>query len=220
MLNRTPIDSLIFDMDGTLWDAVDSYADIWNITLDQQGIPHNLVTRDDLLSLMGSYLDDIIASLLPGKKERKELLERVMKNEAEMMPSLGGILYPGVKELIPRLAQKYRLFMVSNCGDKGLENFVRYNGFENCFVDLLSHGSTGKSKTENIRDLIERHNLKSPAYIGDTQSDADSTHAADIPFVWARYGFGDVKTYEAAIDSFSDITAAVETLDRKIAEQK
>ncbi|HEX3385818.1 MAG TPA: hypothetical protein VHS53_11545 [Mucilaginibacter sp.] len=29
-LMQTP-DSLIFDMDGTLWDAVDTYAASWNI---------------------------------------------------------------------------------------------------------------------------------------------------------------------------------------------
>ena len=27
-------DSLLFDMDGTLWDAVDSYCAIWNAAID------------------------------------------------------------------------------------------------------------------------------------------------------------------------------------------
>ncbi len=26
-------DSVIFDMDGTLWDAVDSYCRVWNATI-------------------------------------------------------------------------------------------------------------------------------------------------------------------------------------------
>ena len=29
---KEKFDSLIFDMDGTLWDAVDSYCEIWNVT--------------------------------------------------------------------------------------------------------------------------------------------------------------------------------------------
>ena len=32
-------DGLIFDMDGTLWDAVDSYVKIWNATIAECGIP-------------------------------------------------------------------------------------------------------------------------------------------------------------------------------------
>lgn len=209
------IDSLIFDMDGTLWDAVDSYAKIWNITLDQEGIPHHEVTRHDLLRLMGSYLDDIIRDLLPGDVERKSLLERVMVNEAEMMPELGGVLYPQVKETLAELKKHYRLFMVSNCGVKGLENFVTYNGLQGFFTDLLSHGSTRKSKKENILTLIEKYDLKGPVYVGDTQNDADSSHAAGVPFVWCKYGFGDVEGADATIDEFSELPEAVKEIERR-----
>ncbi len=31
-------DSLIFDMDGTLWDAVDTYAHSWNVVFSEMGI--------------------------------------------------------------------------------------------------------------------------------------------------------------------------------------
>lgn len=205
----TPVDSLIFDMDGTLWDAVDSYAVIWNVTLDQFGIEHAPVTRDDLMRLMGSYLDDILDQLIPDLSMRRPLLEKVMINEAEMMPRLGGHLYPHVKELIPQLARHYRLFMVSNCGVRGLENFVSYNGLQPYFEDLLSHGSTGKSKTENILTLIDRYSLKRPVYVGDTQSDADSAHKAGVPIIWTRYGFGKVTDADAVIDSFSQLPDAV-----------
>lgn len=216
MLNKQPVDSLIFDMDGTLWDAVDSYAVIWNVTLDQMGIAHENVTRHDLLRLMGSYLDDILAQLIPDVEQRGPLLQKVMTNEAEMMPELGGTLYPDVRELIPQLAGKYRLFMVSNCGVRGLENFVEYNGLTPYFTDLLSHGSTGKSKTENIRDLVFRYGLKSPVYVGDTQSDADSAHKADVPFIWAAYGFGNVSDPDAVIRSFKELPGAVLEIDKMI----
>lgn len=208
------IDSIIFDMDGTLWDAVDSYAVIWNTTLDQLGIPHENVTRHELIRLMGSYLNDILDQLIPGLKDPKELLERVMVNEAEMMPELGGTLYPDVKETIKELASHYRLFMVSNCGVRGLENFVAYNGLEPYFTDLLSHGSTGKSKAENIRTLIERYGLKRAVYVGDTQSDADSAHKAGVPIVWTAYGFGHVADPDATIHTFAELPRAIKELEK------
>lgn len=213
-MHKLPADSIIFDMDGTLWDAVDSYAVIWNVTLDQMGIPHKHVTREDLLLLMGSYLDEILAKLIPNVEQRGPLLEKVMINEAEMMPTLGGTLYPDVKATIPLLARDYKLFMVSNCGVRGLENFVEYNGLQPYFIDLLSHGSTGKSKAENIRTLIERYDLASPVYVGDTQSDCNSAHAAGVPFIWTEYGFGKVDDYDASISKFNEFPFVISILDK------
>ena len=41
-------DSLIFDMDGTLWDNVNSYVISWNEGLQQRGYQKQ-VTRDNIL---------------------------------------------------------------------------------------------------------------------------------------------------------------------------
>lgn len=220
MINKTPVDSIIFDMDGTLWDAVDSYAVIWNVSLDQVGIEHEPVRREELLKHMGSYLDRILEKLIPDVPKQKELLQLVMKNEAEMMPELGGRLYPGVRETLAELVRHYRLFMVSNCGPQGLENFVAYNGLQGYFDDLLSHGGNGKSKTENIRLLIEKYGLKSPVYVGDTQGDADSTHAADVPFIWTSYGFGKVDNAKAEVSRFDELPSAINRINKEIEAQK
>lgn len=216
MQSSFPVDSVIFDMDGTLWDAVDSYAHIWNVTLDEAGIDHSPVTRNDLLSLMGLYLDDIIRRLVPEPDGARNLLARVMENEAAMMPELGGTLYPNVRSVLAELAKKYRLFMVSNCGVHGLENFVEYNNLEPYFVDLLSHGSTCRSKAENITYLIDKYGLKSPVYVGDTQSDADSAHKAGIPFVFASYGFGEVENPDETIKTFDELPRAIDRLNNKL----
>lgn len=207
------IDSIIFDMDGTLWDAVDSYAVIWNVTLDRAGVPHEPVGREDLIRLMGSYLDDILEQLIPNLDKRREVLESVMINEAEMMPRLGGVLYPGVRDTIRRLAADYRLFMVSNCGASGLENFVEYNSLQPYFTDLLSHGGTGRSKADNIRALVDRYGLQRPVYVGDTQSDAESAHAAGVPIIWAEYGFGTVSNPDAVLDRFERLPEVIDSLD-------
>ncbi len=214
MHTKPPVDSIIFDMDGTLWDAVDSYAIIWNTTLDEAGIAHKTVTRDDLLGLMGSYLDDILAEIVPHPDHRKALLARLMDNETNMMPRLGGRLYPGVKEVIAELAKHYRLFMVSNCGVHGLDNFVEYTGLTPYFTDLLSHGATGASKAENIRTLIDRYDLKRPVYVGDTQGDADNATRAGIPTVWAAYGFGHIDHPAATIHSITELPEAIRSIDQ------
>ena len=39
---------------------------------------------------------------------------------------------------------------------------------------------------------MEQYGLKKVFYVGDTQGDADACKKADIPFILADYGFGNV----------------------------
>ena len=61
---KTP-DALLFDMDGTLWDAVETYTKAWNtyfkkIKLDK------LLSKTDLDHLMGLEERKFLEAVLPG----------------------------------------------------------------------------------------------------------------------------------------------------------
>ncbi len=204
-MSKMTYDSLIFDMDGTLWDAVDSYCMIWERTLSESGIKHS-VSRQELLDCMGMPINEIFKKVIPTPTDAESFLNRLDQNEQEMMPQLGGKLYPGVKEGIPELALRYRLFMVSNCGADGLRNFLSFTGLSPYIDDSLTHGETHQSKAENIKMLIARNNLKNPIYVGDTQGDCDSAHQAGIPMVFTTYGFGKCNNAEYSVDSFGQLT--------------
>lgn len=199
-------DSLIFDMDGTLWDAVDSYVEVWNVTSRELGVDR-LVTRDDLLRYMGKTIDVIYAAIMGGVSvDATRYLERLSYYESTLMPKLGGRLYPGVKEGIAELAGHYRLFMVSNCGADGLRNMLRYTGLTSFFEGTLTHGETSRGKDYNIARVAETFSLATPLYIGDTQSDSDAAHAAGVDMCHARWGFGTCRDAVLAFDSFSEMT--------------
>ncbi len=199
-------DSYIFDMDGTLWDAVDSYCAIWNRTLADCHVDAPAVTREVLVPLMGAPLDHMYRIFIGDRADYASFMRVLEENERTMMPVLGGRLYPGVRHTLETLAGRARLFMVSNCQADGLPNFVRYCNLEGLFTDLLSYGSTGLDKEMNIRHLIERYSLERPVYVGDTSGDLHSAHAAGIPFAWAAYGFGrDVAGYDYKLDDIECI---------------
>lgn len=201
-----PYDSLIFDMDGTLWDAVDSYAEIWNATSRELGVDR-VVTRDDLLRYMGRPLNEIFHALFDGMNVDAEKYQKLIaENDPKMMPILGGKLYDGVKEGIARLAKKYKLTMVSNCGATGLPDFLKFTGLTPYFIDTLSNGENGLDKAENIRLIAERNNLKNPAYVGDIQRDSDAAHAAGIDMIHVTYGFGKCNDAQLSFDSFAELT--------------
>lgn len=208
-MNKPGFDSYIFDMDGTLWDAVDSYALIWNITIDELGLEIAPVTRATLMPLMGTPLSGIYDAIVGDDAIRKEFVEALRRNEDKIMPTHPGTLYDGVRQTLTQLHDGgARLFMVSNCSPLGLPNFLRLTGLAPLFTDYRSYGQNGLEKNRNISDLVHAYGLQSPVYVGDTQGDCDQTHAAGIPFVWAAYGFGgNVDGADYVIQSISELTA-------------
>ncbi len=202
-------DSLIFDMDGTLWDAVPSYCKIWEYTLDEFGLGDIKVSREDLDSLMGKPVDVLVDTIVTGDIDRSRFLAALDANEDRLMPALGGRLYPGVKETIRELSRDYKLFMVSNCSPKGAVNFMAYSGLTDCFTDSLTYGQTHVGKDANIAALVRQYGLQSPLYVGDTQGDADASHRAGVRIAWASYGFGHVSDPDYVIKEFSDLIELV-----------
>lgn len=199
-------DSILFDMDGTLWDAVESYCAVWNATIDMlcPGVDHVHYAR--LCAMMGKPIEDIFASFIGGAAPFDLFMKTLLENEAVIMPRLGGKLYPGVRDTIERLAATHRLFMVSNCTPEGIPNFLAFTGLAPFITDHISYGQNGREKDYNIALMVGRHGLAAPLYVGDTAGDCRSTHAAGVPFAWASYGFGrDVADYDFRLDSFSDL---------------
>ena len=204
-------DSLIFDMDGTLWDAVDSYVTVWNDTFAQLHIQDQAepVTRQRLMGTMGKPLEEIVNILIPHLKDKEGFLKVLDHNERVMMPTLKGLLYPHVTDTLALLSRHLPLFLVSNCGSYGLQNFIAINKLTPYFRDALSHGDNGLSKAQNIKLIIDRHGLKHPYYVGDTQTDSDSARAAGAGMIWCRYGFGHDVTADYTIDSFDQLPRLV-----------
>lgn len=187
---RQHFDSLLFDMDGTLWDAVDSYCAVWNAAIDRVCPRVERIGYDRLSRLMGTPLKEIYDRLIGTGCDYATFMDELLSQEQRLMPQLGGRLYPGVRETLTELARTHRLFMVSNCNAEGLPVFLEYTGLKPLFTDTISYGETGQEKDRNIALMVRRHGLEAPLYVGDTAGDCRCSHAAGVPFAWASYGFG------------------------------
>jgi len=200
-------DSLIFDMDGTLWDAVDTYAYSWTEVLKENGINKTL-TRLDLQSYMGMEMKKIFEELLPDSSPQlqEKLYKDIIKKEHEVIAQMGGNIYPNVMEGLEQLSTKYKLFMLSNCQEGGIKDFMNYTETKYLFTDYMEYGMNFQPKHVNLKILIDRHNLRSPMYIGDTDSDRKQCELAHVPFVFVSWGFGNTDTYNLRFDTMKELT--------------
>ena len=201
-------ESLIFDIDGTLWDSRALVAEGYNIQLKEEGLEHLFVDADILKKLFGKTMTEIADILLATVPEdrRYGVMERCMETEnryLEINPCEIG--YPKVKETIRELAKKYRLFIVSNSQRGYPELCMEKMGLTPYIQGHLCFGDTGTSKGKTIRILMEKYGIENCAYIGDTQGDYEATVEAGVPFIWASFGFGTPEGYAAKIDAFSDL---------------
>ena len=201
-------ESLIFDIDGTLWDSRALVAEGYNIQLRQEGLSHLCVDAETLKGLFGKVMTEIADSLFASipAPERYALMERCMETEnRHLREDPCHIGYPGVKETLEQLSKQYRLFIVSNSQCGYPELCMEKLGLTPFIQGHLCFGDTGTSKGKTIRTLMEKYHIQSCAYIGDTQGDYEATLEAGIPFLFAAYGFGEPQGYAMKLHSIADL---------------
>ncbi|MFV0304171.1 MAG: HAD family hydrolase [Moheibacter sp.] len=188
--------NIIFNLDGTLWDSRESLIENWNQVLKDQNLLKAKLVPDDMNQYMGLLIQDVLKDLFPTITENQvqEILTKIEQSENESIQKHGGVLYPNVKETLERLNQTHNLFIVSNCQNGYIEAFLEYYNFQPLFTDFESHGRTNKNKATNIQLLLNRNKLKNKetVYVGDTETDYQSTIVNDLDFIYCSYGFGEI----------------------------
>ncbi len=165
------------------------------------------MTKTQIKLGMGKTTNEVAAiyyDYLPKEKAIKYTKELLNKDTKNLLKD-GGILYSNTKSTILKLNEKYKLYIVSNCTAGYIEAFLNTSGLKSCFDDYESHGRTGLSKGENIKLLIKRNGLKNAVYVGDTIGDMEGAYFANIPFVYASYGFGNVEKYDYKIKDVKEL---------------
>lgn len=211
-------ESIIFDLDGTLWDSSEQVAASWNEVIGQLRHPKLAdvrITKSTMHGCMGMAMDELAAYVFPmlPDTERRTVCEACMAHENAYLAVHGGKLFDNEETLLETLAAHHRLFIVSNCQKGYIEAFLKFSGFGRFFTDFLCWGDTLKPKSYTIHRIMQKHDCKTAVYVGDTQGDCDASFDAGIPFIHAAYGFGSISTPEkmqAAAASLEELAAIIE----------
>lgn len=198
--------AVIFDLDGTLWDATEALRAVWERELHRIGITRPL-SLQHMIGGMGLGPEALAQHMAPELKpaEREPFFRHVTQVECGFILEYGATLYPDLKETLRTLAKDYRLMIASNCVDGYIEAFLRYTGLEDAICDFLHPGMTGLPKADNIRLLMERNGIQEAVMVGDTILDYEAACGAEVPFVFAAYGFGQVDGAKWHIDALPQL---------------
>lgn len=202
-------ESIIFDMDGTLWDSSRSVAQSWNEAVS--GLPDvNInLTEKDIQGIMGLTMD-VIADKFFGntsKERRMEIMNICGSHENEYLKIHGGQLYENAEKTLESLSREHRLFIVSNCQSGYIEAFLEYYGLGKLFDGFICWGDNSLPKGDNIKYIMNKNNITDAVYVGDTQGDCDSAYYAGAKFIHAAYGFGTADRTDAVIHRFDELSS-------------
>lgn len=208
-MTKGKVDGIIFDLDGTLWDSTEVILKVWNDAANDFKEITTEVTMEDIQGAMGLLLEDIGRRFYPYLSDEKirEIIKYCSKTENEYLSIHGAKLYENLEITLEKLARNHKLFIVSNCQDGYIEAFLKAHKLDKYFIDSENPGRTGLPKWDNIKQVVERNNLQNPVYIGDTDGDRKAAKIAGVPFVFAKYGFGDVEDYEYVVDKIEDVAS-------------
>ena len=209
------IEAVLFDLDGTMWDAVEGIRKSWNQVVENHPeCREGLISAEELSGCLGLPMTEIAERLFPQTtvKQQKILMDECCAVENEYLRKHGGILYPKLEETLLQLKKKYKLFVVSNCQRGYIESFIAAHNLEACFDDIECWGNNELPKGENDKLIMKRNHVTNAVYVGDTAGDEESARVAGIPFIYAAYGFGEALSPDYTINAFTELPELLERL--------
>jgi phosphoglycolate phosphatase len=205
-------DAIVFDLDGTLWDTCETCAVAWNEVLARLGIAYRTIVAADIRAVAGQPHLDGVRRAFPDLAEPDvvHIAEATAVADNEAIAQHGGHVYPGVRELVPSLARRVPLMIVSNCQQGYVETFLGWTGLGSHFADFECWGNTGRTKAENLGAVIARNELRAPLFVGDTEGDRSAAVANGVRFVHATWGYGAVAEPDHRVDRFADVASLID----------
>ncbi len=199
---------IIFNLDGTLWDTSEIILEAWNEVFINNNL--NTVSKSDLEKVLGLDMISILNNLQPHADE--SVLNEMIEYEDIYLKKYKTGIYKNTIETIIKLSDKHRLFIVSNCQKGYIDSFLDLYDLRTYFLDYLCWGDTETTKGETIKTLMANNEITKACYVGDTIGDKEASMYANIPFIYAKYGFGDVNEFDSSIDDISGIEKIVENI--------
>lgn len=197
-MGHFPYDAVVFDLDGTLFDAEEGIVSSVRKAMKEMGL--EIPQGAQLRQVVGPPLRYSFHDLLNVPSER---LDEAADRYAHIFRSEGMYrysVYPGIRTMLRVLKENGIYVALASSKPRDLcEHILRHYGLRHFFDRVIgetdSHAKLGKP--EMIRRALPEH-YERAAMVGDRLYDMEGAKAAGVDGVGAVYGCGSVEELQNA----------------------
>lgn len=187
------INTVIFDLDGTLLNTLGDLADAVNFALRQYGYPERSI--EEVRCFVGNGVSKLMELSIPEGKNNPEFGNclAVFKNYYSKNMQNKTCPYDGIMDLLEALRKEgCRTAIVSNKFDAAVKELNRR------YFDGYIGIAAGESESVHRKPAPDCVNLvlrklgstaKEAVYVGDSEVDIKTAHNAGLPCICVTWGF-------------------------------
>ena len=184
----TPVELIIFDWDGTLFDSVGQIVASLKFAANEFNLP---LTDDAAKSIIGLGLPEVAKVLFP---QVPELHEQILQSYADhyVANSKHDVWFEGVSEMLKELdSLGIKLAVATGKSRRGLDRVLAQTKSTELFVATRAASET-KSKPDPLMlsEILLQTGIKAEnaIMVGDTSYDLEMAQNIDMPRVGVAYG--------------------------------
>lgn len=175
--------TLIFDYDGVILDSFNTVLKSLNILHKKYNLSE--LTEEKLRDLFdGNFWENHALLGLDEESEKNfksELKEMLEQSQSEMP------FFPGMKEIIRKLAKDYRLIVLSSNHAENIQLRLKEEGMLDVFEDILGTETPG-NKREKIQKILSEKS-EQVFFVTDTRGDITEVKNLPIKVIAVAWGY-------------------------------
>ncbi len=188
------IDTIIFDLDGTLIDSAESIISSINVAFRNVGVEQKIPMNP---SLIGPPLEKIMRSLVKDAdaKAVPDLID-FFKKYYDEVGYKETIAYEGVLSALTELNNYgLKMYIATNKRRQITNKILDGLGWMSLFADVFSLDyfnppmQDKESMLRSVNTILPARSAKR-VYVGDRSEDADAARMNHLFFFWAKWGYG------------------------------
>lgn len=189
------IDTVIFDLDGTLLDTLDDLTGTTNYIQEKNQMP--LHTREQVRSHVGNGIPNLVALSIPGGREHPDYEKILEEFRAHYAIHCNDMTqpYPGILELVAALKEKgYKMAIVSNKADSAVKdlNKIYFSQFISIAIgENEKAGIRKKPAPDTVFQALKElgSDAEHAVYVGDSEVDIATAKNSGMPCILCEWGF-------------------------------
>lgn len=196
------INSVIFDLDGTLLNSLDDLADSTNYTLRTAGYPER--TRDEVRRFVGNGIYKLIERAVPTGTDKAEIdkcfdifCRNYKKNIANKTKP-----YPGIMNMLKTLYENgFKLAIVTNKADFAAQELCgeMFGDYVKTVVGSVKE-RRNKPYPDNVLFAMDKMGAEKSetVYVGDSEVDVETAKNTGLSVIAVLWGYRDIDVLKKA----------------------